>query len=90
MTDFLNSLAEAEVDAEQTRVAQAFMSMKGYPGIEALGVVELEDTAWYFYYELPEGILEVEVSRDAVTGEFERGVSTFITNRAEVRRLLGR
>lgn len=52
--------------ASQTRAAMAFMAHKGYPGQAPLGVevVEGADPSWYFYFEVPEGLIELEVEHD--------------------------
>ncbi len=48
----------------QDVVASRFMSHKGYD-IRPYDVEKLDgQPCWYYYYELPEGILELEVSWD--------------------------
>jgi hypothetical protein len=89
-TDFLQGLDEADIDAKPTRVAQNFMRIKGYPEIKPLGMVEVNETCWYYYYELPEGILELEVLFREDTRKFTRGVSSLIDNTEKVARMLGR
>lgn len=64
----------------QDRIAHFFMAGKGYPNIEPRDTIRVDDTyVWYFYYELPEGILEVEVSWEEDT-EWEAHVASFVLN----------
>lgn len=86
---FLQSLSKPNSNAACTTVAQEFMRLKGYPDITPLGVTEVDGRDWYFYYQLPEGILEVEVTTNADSDDYRRGVSAFVTDRARVRELLG-
>lgn len=69
-------------------VAAQFMAHKGYPGIEPYDIEEVEPrrpddevTCWYFLYELPEGVLELEVYWNGT--EWETTVSTFTANQAK-------
>lgn len=46
----------------QGRVAQQFMEHKGLGELKPYDMEKLDSTpCWYFYYELPEGTLELEV-----------------------------
>jgi hypothetical protein len=59
-------------------VAQWYMSHKGYPDIEAFQVDKLDDQdCWYFYYQLPEGVLELEVYYDHRKTDWETAVTAF-------------
>lgn len=52
-----------DLKTPQARIAQDFMARKGYKRIKPSAVEKLDDqSCWYFYYELPEGHLELEVS----------------------------
>jgi hypothetical protein len=43
-------------------VAQYYMRHKGYPDVRPFRIEKLRETpCWYFYYDLPEGELELEV-----------------------------
>lgn len=45
------------------QVAHQFMAHKGYSYIEPSDIQKLDgQPCWYFLYQLPEGILELEVS----------------------------
>lgn len=58
--------------------AQQFMTHKGLSHLKPIDVEQLEDQpCWYFLYELPEGVLELEVLYDERTNEWETTVSTF-------------
>lgn len=47
----------------QGRVAQHFMDRKGLGELRPYNLEKLDnEPCWYFYYELPEGHLELEVS----------------------------
>lgn len=80
----------ADLRTKEAKSAQEFMSKKGYPHIRPLGVIPVpadENPCWYFYYRLPEGVLELEVE---ALGEarFHRRVSAFLTDPERVRDLL--
>ena len=46
-------------------VAHQFMSHKGYSNVRPSDVQKLDgQPCWYFLYQLPEGVLELEVSWD--------------------------
>lgn len=65
-------------EAPQDQVAQDFMARKGYPGIEPYDVTKLEgQDCWYFYYQLPEGALELEVFYDATRRDWQTTVTAF-------------
>jgi hypothetical protein len=63
------------------------MRTKGYPDEKPLGVY-IDDALFYYYYRLPEGVLEVEVGK-ADDEHWTRRVSDFITSEEEVREMLG-
>jgi hypothetical protein len=57
--------------------AQHFMERKGLGHLEPFDVEKLDDQpCWYFYYDLPEGQLELEVFWDPRDG-WETTVTTF-------------
>lgn len=79
---------KADLRTKEAKAAQDFMLKKGYPEIRPLGVVRVESQpCWYYYYELPEGILELEVSQ-RTDRSYARVVSAFITDPERVRHLL--
>jgi len=47
----------------QEQIARDFIQERGYAGFEPVDVTKVEgEHCWYFYYELPDGDLELEVS----------------------------
>lgn len=62
----------------QQTVARLFMERKGYMDARAKDVEKLDDSpCWYFFYELPDGDLELEVFFDAERSTWECMVTTF-------------
>jgi len=60
----------------QARVAQVFMDHKGLGRLEPVTVEKVEgEPCWYFYYQLPEGKLELEVAW--ANGEWQTTVTDF-------------
>lgn len=58
------------------QVAQQFMERKGLGDIQPVDIEKLDDQyCWYFYYELPEGDLELEVLWEG--NQWHTTVSTF-------------
>jgi hypothetical protein len=54
-----------DLRTREARAAQAYMKRKGYPDARPYSVIPIEgQPCWYFYYQLPEGRLELEVSDD--------------------------
>jgi len=47
-----------------------------------------DDECWYFYYLLPEGLLELEVYQEPDGRRYHRKVTAFVTDRNAVRDLL--
>lgn len=68
-----------DLSAPETQIAQEFMARKGYPDIKPFAVEEVHATSalYYFYYQLPEGQLELEVSWDPKTGTWDTLVTAF-------------
>ena len=61
----------------QGRAAQMFMGRKGLGQLKPYEVEKLDDQpCWYFYYDLPEGDLELEVFWDERDG-WEVAVTAF-------------
>lgn len=59
-------------------VAEQFMQHKGYGSVEPFQTIKLDNQpCWYFYYALPEGTLELEVSWNRSRQEWETLVTTF-------------
>lgn len=51
-----------DMRTREARAAQLFMQRKGYGGYKPYGVVPIMgQPVWYYYYNLPEGTLELEV-----------------------------
>lgn len=66
-------------NAPEWLVAQEYMHRKGYEGVEPVRVTKLEnDDCWYFEYELPEGLLELEVAWDESEMEWDTTVTAFV------------
>lgn len=83
------NLATADLRTRHAKVAQEYMAVKGYPDIRPLGIQQVEgDQCWYYYYLLPEGLLELEVFYDDERQKYQRSVSTFLSNRDHIRDLL--
>lgn len=62
----------------QERVAAMFMANKGYPNAQPVDVEKLDgQPVWYFSYDLDEGLLEIEISWNERTQEWESLVTTF-------------
>jgi hypothetical protein len=71
--------AEGEAVTEatpQARIAHLFMEHKGLGSIEPYDVEQVEGArCWYFYYQLPEGKLELEVTYE--DDEWQTNVTSF-------------
>lgn len=66
-----------DLNTPQAKIARHFMHHKGYDQAP-FDVLKLEDQAcWYFYYELPEGNLELEVYFDLERDDWDVTVSAF-------------
>lgn len=71
-----------DLSTPQGRVAQDFMRHKGLGHFAPHDVDKIEDQpCWYFYYDLPDGHLELEVYYDDVDMEWECSVTTFTRQR---------
>jgi len=65
------------------------MTKKGYGEIRPLGVAPVEDdNCSYYYYAVPEGILELEVAFDQGSQRYSRQVTAFVTDPTRVKELL--
>jgi hypothetical protein len=85
----MKGVQPADLRTREAKSAQEYMAKKGYEEIRPLGVIQVEnDDCWYFYYRLPEGVLELEVVLDRDTQRFSRQVATFVTDPDRVRELL--
>lgn len=49
-------------ESPEREVARLFMEQRGYDVDPMTSERVDDDFCWYFYYELPEGLLELEVS----------------------------
>lgn len=88
-TEFLATLhAESECPEQANDVAAHLMRTKGYPGMRPIGVF-IDGSLLYYYYRLPEGVLELELSWMGDEARWTRRVSDFITNPADVLEMLG-
>lgn len=86
-TEFLSTLHPAdECPAKANRVAERFMRTKGYGDRTPIGVY-VDGQMLYYYYRLPEGVLEIELM--PVEGRWHRRVSDFITQDREIAEMLG-
>jgi hypothetical protein len=62
----------------QELVAKDFMSRKGYPELVPTETERVADSyCWYFYYDLPEGELDLEVTWNPETREWFAQVMDF-------------
>lgn len=62
----------------QYEAAALFMAHKGLPQARPYDVDKLEDIpCWYFYYELDDGLLELEVFWDRTGERWETTVTAF-------------
>ncbi len=67
-----------DLSTPQALVAHDFMRHKGLGHLTPQDVDKIEDQpCWYFYYQLPEGDLELEVYYDAEDREWDCKVTTF-------------
>lgn len=83
-------LATADMRTRHAKTAQEFMSDKGYPDIRPVGVTQVEeDECWYYYYHLPEGLLELEVFQQNDDRRYHRRVTAFVTDKQTVSGLFG-
>lgn len=63
----------------QDLAARLYMNHKGYPDARPHEVDKLEDEpCWYFYYELPDGDLELEVLWDKSQEDWVCTVTSFV------------
>lgn len=86
-TEFLRTLHPASQCPNQAnKLASRFMRTKGYTDARPIGVF-VDGSLLYYYYRMPEGVLELEVSEDK--GTWQRRVSDFITRPDEVEDMLG-
>jgi hypothetical protein len=52
-----------DLSTPEAMIAQHFMRKKGYKNVAPVEVEKVDgQTTWYFVYDLPEGILELEVA----------------------------
>lgn len=59
-------------------IARHFMKHKGYSNVEPFEIEQLDDQpCWYFYYRLPQGVLELEVAFSAAQDDWEVRVTGF-------------
>jgi uncharacterized protein (DUF2141 family) len=69
------------IEAPQETIARLFMDHKGYPDARPFETEKVADQpCWYFYYELPEGELELEVFYDKEMADWATTVTGFVTS----------
>jgi hypothetical protein len=86
-TEFLSTLRPVdECPKKASHVAERFMQSKGYADSKPIGVY-VDGELLYYYYRLPEGILEVELT--PTEGRWHRRVSDFITCANDIAEMLG-
>lgn len=67
---------QPDMRTREARAAQQYMQRKGYGDVKPYGVIPVEDqNVWYYYYNLPEGTLELEVCQ--LNGEWRWHVTAF-------------
>lgn len=70
-------MARPDLRTRQAKAAQHYMARKGYPKVAPHDVIEIDgQLCWYFYYDLPDGHLELEVRW--VNGDWGWRVTAFI------------
>lgn len=53
---------DPDTGTRQAKAAQEFMRHKGYGNVRPYMAEQVDqESCWYFYYHLPEGVLELEV-----------------------------
>lgn len=74
-------MARPDLRTRQAKAAQAYIRHKGYPDVVPCDVIEIEgQPCWYFYYDLPDGYLELEVQW--LNGDWAWSVTAFIERSA--------
>lgn len=67
-----------DLRTRETKSAQEYMAHKGYPELKPRAVIPVEgDECWYFYYQLPNHLLELEVTPDNLGG-YRRTVTALV------------
>lgn len=69
-------MTEPDPTSPETLAATAFMEHKGYTS-SPMGVEDVNETCWYFYFEVPEGLIELEV--EYARRQWRCAVTTFWT-----------
>jgi hypothetical protein len=87
-TPFLKSLQPVDMRTRHAKVAQRFVTVKGFGDVKALGHIPGDD-CWYYYYDLPDGILELEVCHDPRTDTWSKSVVGLLDDPAQIRKMLG-
>lgn len=69
-------MARPDLRTRQAKAAQAYIRHKGYGDVLPENAIQIEgDTCWYFYYDLPDGYLELEVAWE--NGDWKYTVTAF-------------
>ena len=56
-------MGRPDLRTREAKAAQAYIRHKGFPDVTPQQVIRIEDDlCWYFYYVLPDGCLELEVT----------------------------
>ena len=77
-----------DLRTREAKAAQDYMKHKGYRDIRPLGYIPIEgDECSYFYYEVPEGLIELEVAWDEAARKYLRKVASFITDETHLETL---
>jgi hypothetical protein len=78
-----------DLRTREAKVAQDYMRRKGYPQVRPHLVEKVQEIpCWYFYYDLPDGDLELEVFWDK--GEWNTYVTAFTLREDATEQLAGR
>ena len=76
------------VTEQAEQAAAAFMRHKGYGAVDPVEIEKVEDLdVWYFYYDLEEGTLELEVEWDGANWFW--GVMNFVHHQDRGETLVG-
>lgn len=71
------------------KVAHRFLTVKGFGNVKPLGFIP-GDGCWYFYYDLPDGLLELEVCHDRDRDTWSKAVVGLLTDEQQIAEMLGR
>ena len=73
------TVVNVDLTTPEAQIAQDFMVRKGYQNVVPVDYEAIDSAhpCYYFYYDLPEGELELEVSFDPKSGMWDTLVTAF-------------